>query len=150
AYEELAELVRAAAAGLDERDQLVLELSVRQGLQGADLAAALGVSPDQSYTIVHRARERVDRSLGALGVARAGRKDCPALAEILGGWDGTFSVLIRKRVARHVESCQTCDRTKRKVAPLLLLGDAPALAAPPELRERVLSNVASGVGAPDR
>ena len=80
---ELAELVRSAACGLDERDQLVLELSVRQGLQGADLAAALGVTPDQSYTLVHRMRDRVERSLGALVVARAGRKDCPDLADVL-------------------------------------------------------------------
>src|SRR6187455_126008 len=31
-YDELATLVREAAVGLDERDQFVLELSVRQGL----------------------------------------------------------------------------------------------------------------------
>ena len=57
---ELAAMVRAAAAGLDERDQLVLELSMRQGLEGADLAAVLGVTPAQSYTLVFRMRERVE------------------------------------------------------------------------------------------
>ena len=125
---QLAELVRAAACGLDERDQLVLELSVRQGLQGADLAAALGVSAEQSYTLVHRMRDRVDRSLGALVVARAGRKECSELDAILKGWDGEFTVLVRKRVARHVESCTTCERTKKRVAPIALLGAAPAFA----------------------
>ena len=59
---ELAELVRSAACGLDERDQLVLELSVRQGLQGADLAAALGITADQTYTLVHRMREQIGRA----------------------------------------------------------------------------------------
>ena len=39
-----------------------------------------------------------ERSLGALCVARAGRKECPELAEILQSWDGEFSVLVRKRV----------------------------------------------------
>ena len=107
---ELGELVRSAACGLDARDQLVLELSVRQGLQGADLAAALGVSADQSYTMVHRMRDRVDRSLTALVVARAGRKDCPDLALVLQGWDGEFTILVRKRVARHIETCETCER----------------------------------------
>ena len=63
AGEDLAELVRGAARGLDERDQLVLELSVRQGLGGQDLADALGVSTNQSYTLVHRMRERVERAL---------------------------------------------------------------------------------------
>ena len=145
---ELGELVRSAACGLDERDQMVLELSVRQGLQGADLAAALGVSAEQSYTLVHRMRERVDRSLGALIVARAGRKDCADLADVLKGWDGEFTVLVRKRVARHIENCETCERTKKKAAPLALLGAAPAFAAPPTLRDLILSKAGTPGAAP--
>jgi len=145
---ELAELVRSAACGLDERDQLVLELSVRQGLQGADLAAALGVTPEQSYTLVHRMRDRVDRSLGALVVARAGRKDCADLADVLKGWDGQFTVLVRKRVARHVESCEICERTRKKAAPLALLGAAPAFAAPVDLRDKILSKAGTPGAAP--
>ncbi len=145
---ELGELVRSAACGLDERDQLVLELSVRQGLQGTDLAAALGVSADQSYTLVHRMRDRVDRSMTALVVARAGRKDCPDLAQVLYGWDGEFTVLVRKRVARHIETCETCQRTRRKAAPLALLGAAPAFAAPPALRDAVLAKAGLVGSAP--
>lgn len=148
-YAELAELVRGAAAGLDERDQLVLELSVRQGLQGADLAAALGVDPQQSYSMVHRMRERAERSLGAYCVARRGRRDCPELNDILRGWDGTFNVLVRKRVARHVEACERCERNRRQLAPLVLFGAAPALAAPADLRDRVLQHVEIA-GAPPR
>lgn len=145
---ELAELVRSAACGLDERDQLVLELSVRQGLQGADLAAALGVSAEQSYTLVHRMRERVDRSLGALVVARAGRKECADLADILRGWDGEFTVLIRKRVARHIENCETCERTKKKAAPLALIASGTAFAAPPDLRDKILARAGTPGAAP--
>ncbi|HAP75309.1 MAG TPA: hypothetical protein DCR14_04435 [Acidimicrobiaceae bacterium] len=145
---ELAELVRSAACGLDERDQLLLELSVRQGLQGADLAAALGVTPEQSYTLVHRMRERVERSLGAVVVARAGRKDCPDLADILKGWDGEFTILIRKRVARHVEACDTCQRTRKKAAPLVLMGAAPAFAAPPDLRDRIMGSLGQAPSTP--
>ncbi len=145
---ELAELVRSAACGLDERDQLVLELSVRQGLQGADLAAALGVTPEQSYTLVHRMRDRVERSLGAVVVAKAGRKDCADLADILKGWDGEFTVLLRKRVARHIEACATCERTRKKAAPLVLLGAAPAFAAPPSLRDTIMGKVGSAPTTP--
>ena len=139
---ELAAMVRAAAAGLDERDQLVLELSMRQGLEGADLAAALGVTPAQSYSLVFRMRERVSRALGALVVARTGRRDCAELAAILQGWDGTFSVLIRKRVARHVEQCDTCERTRARAALPALMSVAPAFALPIGLRDRVLSQPA--------
>lgn len=138
---ELGELVRGAARGLDERDQLVLELSVRQGLDGQDLADALGVSANQSYTLVHRMRERVEKSLGAFCVAKAARKDCADLDAILSRWDGEFTVLIRKRVARHIERCEACADSRRKFAPLALFGAAPVLAAPPALRDRVLGAV---------
>lgn len=146
-YEELAAMVRGAASGLDERDQLVLELSVRQGLSGTDLADALGVTTDQSYVLVHRMRDRVERSLGAFAVARAGRRSCAELATVLAAWDGTFNVLVRKRVARHIDACEECERTKRKYAVLPLLGAAPALAAPIELRGSVLQLAPRAVAA---
>lgn len=147
-YQELAALVRAAASGLDERDHLVLEYSVRQGLEGDDLAAALGVTPQQSYGLVHRMRQRTERSLGAYCVARRGRKDCDELAAILQDWDDQFSVLIRKRVARHIDGCEICEASRRKLAPLALFGAAPAFAAPAELRDRVLEAADRGGSQP--
>ena len=83
----------------------------------------------------------MSRSLGALVVARTGRRDCPELAGILTGWDGQFSVLIRKRVARHVEDCSVCERTKASAGLPGLLSVAPAFALPVALRERVLGAV---------
>ena len=138
-FDELAELVRSAAAGLDERDRLVLELSVRQGLSGADLADALGVSPEQSYSLVHRMRDRIEKSLGAFTVAKMGSQDCKELATIISGWNGEFSVLIRKRVARHIDECAICEKTRSKYAPLALFGVAPAFLLPIGLREKVLA-----------
>ena len=139
---ELAELVRVAASGLDARDQLVLELSVRQGLSGDDLADALGVSAQQSYGLVHRMRERTERSLGAYCVARRGRKECDELDAIIKGWSGDFTVLLRKRVSRHIDACNTCERSRRRFAPLALVGAAPAFAAPIGLRSSILERVA--------
>lgn len=143
---ELAELVRNAARGLVPSDQLVLELSVRQGLQGADLADALGVTAEQSYTMVHRMRTRVERSMTAFAVSRAGRRECTTLAAIVAGDE--FTVLVRKRVARHIERCDTCERTRRRVAPLALMSSAPALAAPAELRDRILRHAGAATPAP--
>jgi hypothetical protein len=108
----------------------------------------MGVTPEQSYTLVHRMRERVERALGALVVARAGRRDCDDLAGILGAWNGEFTILIRKRVARHVEACDTCTRTRAKAAPIALLGAAPAMAMPIGLRERVLGAASAATPAP--
>ncbi len=150
AYEQLASDVRTAAAGLDERDQLVLELTARHGLSGEDLAAALGVTVDQSYVVVHRMRDRVERSLGALAVAKAGRRDCAELATMLAGWDGEYTVLVRKRVARHIERCTVCTETRRRFAALPLVALAPAIGAPAELRASVLRALAAGRQSPAR
>ncbi len=144
---ELAAFVRAAAGGLAERDRLLLELSVRHGLTGNDLADAVGVTAQQCHVLVHRMRDRVQRSIGALAVARYGRSDCDELQALLRGWDGTFDPPTRKRIAGHVDDCETCERTRTRFAVIPLLSAAPAFAAPPSLRDRVLASTAATAGA---
>ena len=70
---ELADLVTTAAGGLSDRDRSVLELSYRHGLDGADLADALGVSQSNANTIVHRLRETVESAHRARVVTRGVR-----------------------------------------------------------------------------
>ena len=53
---EAAELVWAAAEGLDEGDRVLLELNLRQGLVGGELAAAAGVKPGQISMVTGRMR----------------------------------------------------------------------------------------------
>lgn len=139
---ELSEIVWAAAAGLSERDRALLDLHLRQGLDGQDLADTIGVTPGHAYVLMNRLRTQVERSLGALLIARLGRDECETLAGILTGWDGTFSVLIRKRVARHVDGCDLCgERRRNLVSPLSLLAAVPMIPAAPALRDRVLSRI---------
>ena len=148
---DLRELVWNAAAGLSERDRALLDLHLRHGLEGAELGEAMGVEPGHAYVLLSRLRDQVERSLGALLVARLGRDDCPDLAAILAGWDGRFTPLIRKRVARHVDACEVCGERRRTAAsPLALLAAVPPMPAPAFLRDRVLERVelisASGPG----
>lgn len=142
--EELRRLVWEAAAGLAERDRMLLDLNLRQGLDGADLAEAMGVSTDNAYVMLSRVKGQMERSLGALLVARTGRSECGALDGVLGDWDGGFTPLIRKRVARHVDSCVGCTARKGAlVSPAALFAGVAAFAAPSGLRERVLDNFAN-------
>jgi len=139
---DLRELVWNAAAGLSERDRALLDLHLRQGLEGAELGEAMGIPAGHAYVLLSRLRDQVERSLGALLVARLGRRDCPDLAKLLTGWDGRFSPLIRKRVARHVDDCDVCGERRRVVAsPLALLAAVPPLPAPAALRDRVLEGL---------
>jgi RNA polymerase sigma factor (sigma-70 family) len=147
--EELQELVWSAAAGLNERDQALLDLNLRQGLEGQDLADAMGTSLNNSYVMLSRLRDQVERSLGALLIARLGREDCEELDALLQGWDGRFSPLLRKRVARHVDGCEICsERRAAVVSPLALLAAAPLVPAPRDLRDRVLSALDTGGAVP--
>jgi RNA polymerase sigma factor (sigma-70 family) len=151
---EAAELVWAAAEGLDEGDRVLLELHLRQGLDGSELAAAAGVKPGQISMVTGRMRERLERALGALLVARHGRRDCDELDGILRDWDGRLTVLMRKRVARHVDRCAVCDdRRSGLVAPLgsLAVG-APAVLATTDLKAAVVAGaerIWGGTAAPD-
>lgn len=143
---ELALLVAEAAGGLSDRDRELLDLSYRHGLDGPELAEALGVTLTSANTRMFRLRQTVERCLGALLVARAARANphaCPALATILKGWDGQFTVLMRKRMARHIDSCRSCEQDQRRhVNPVALLGGAPVFIPAPEwLRRQTLDRV---------
>jgi RNA polymerase sigma factor (sigma-70 family) len=122
---EAADLVWAAAAGLNERDQAVLHLNLQQGLEGEDLAAALGVQHANPYSLLHRAKEQLERAVTALLVARLGRSGCDELATMLRDWDGALTPLLRKRLARHVEGCGNCQTTRARARQLSALGIVP-------------------------
>jgi len=148
ARSELANLIAEAAGGLSDSDRSVLELAYRHGLDGPELAEALGVSAANAKKMTQRLRETIERSLGALLVSRRVRSNpsaCPELGEILVGWDGQFSVLMRKRIARHIESCPVCDEERRRlVNPVALLGGVPVfIPAPAWLRDRTLDQTAA-------
>jgi RNA polymerase sigma factor (sigma-70 family) len=141
--DELRTLLRSAVRGLNSGEHDLIELQLRQGLDVAEIAAVLGVSRNHAHALLSRARDQLEISLGALLVARSGRKDCAALNTMLADWDGQLNVLMRKRINRHIESCPACaERKKRELTPALLLGLAPLAALPaampPGLREQVL------------
>jgi RNA polymerase sigma factor (sigma-70 family) len=127
---ETSELVWAAAAGLNERDRAVLYLNARGGLEGAELAAALGIEQANPYSLLNRAKAQLERAISALVVARLGRRDCADLATILEGWDGTLTPLLRKRLARHVDECVSCRVTRSRLVQLSALAATPLFLLP--------------------
>lgn len=150
ASSELAELIRDAADGLGEQERVVLGLHLEHGLQGQELADALGVTDGHAYVLMNRMRQQVERALGALLVARQGQRDCETLQTMLRPWDGRFSVLWRKRVARHVDGCEVCAALrKRLVSPVSMMAVPPLIPAPAEARDFVLDHVRlTGSAAP--
>ncbi|HEX3540129.1 MAG TPA: sigma factor, partial [Acidimicrobiales bacterium] len=136
---QLAEFVGAMAAGLDLGDRVLLDLHLRQGLEGRDLAGASGAPAAQLPSRLARLEAQVDRSLGALIVARTARRNCPELYGILDRDDARLTPEFRAEITAHVDECERCN-PRRRIAPsaLELLAAAPAAAAPPYLRSVAL------------
>jgi RNA polymerase sigma factor (sigma-70 family) len=140
---ELQQLVRDAVDGLNQGERDVIELSLGHGLDGDELADALGVSRNHAHAQLSRARSQLERSLGALIVARTGRQACPDLDAMLTGWDGQMTVLMRKRISRHIERCEVCgERKRRELTPTLFAGAMPIVALLPGFREQLLKMLA--------
>jgi RNA polymerase sigma factor (sigma-70 family) len=136
---ELARLVRTALDELSPGEREVIELDLRHDLQGADLAAVLGVPRNQAHTLASHARGELEAALGALFVARTGRRGCAELDLLLDGWDGELTGSTRKLVSRHIEECDACaDRSHGALRAAVRYGMAPLAALPPELRDEVL------------
>ena len=157
---ELRALFEAATDGLNPGEREVIELQLRQGLEAGEVAAVLGVSRNHAHSLLSRARAQLEASLGVLLVGRAGRDECNQLSALLSGWDGRLTVLLRKRVHRHIEHCGTCTaRRAFELSPAMLLDLSPgavmaagaaeslrlALGAPQALRSHTLA-LAAGRG----
>jgi hypothetical protein len=115
-------------------------------LDGPELAETLGVTLASANSMVLRLRHTVERRLGPLLLARGagtGRHACPELAGVLNDWDGDFTVLMRKRIGRHIHSCPVCkEELRQRVTPAALLGGAAVfIPAPGWLRSRTLDGV---------
>src|ERR1039458_8502650 len=78
-----------------------VDLSLRHVLDGADLAAVLGVSRNRAHALVSSARGQLEKALGVLLVARTGRRACPVLDGLLADGDGRLTAHTRKEISRH-------------------------------------------------
>ena len=143
---DLRALLEDATAGLNPGEREVIELQLRQGLETAEVATVLGVSRNHAHALLSRARGQLETCLAVLLVGRAGRAECEQLAALLAGWDGRLTVLLRKRVHRHIEQCATCgDRRARELRPAMLLDLSPGAA----LAAGAADSLRLAQGAPD-
>ena len=106
----------------------------------------LGVSRNHAQALLSRACEQLETCLAVLLVGRAGRGECDELATLLAGWDGRLTILLRKRVHRHIEQCATCgDRRAQELRPAMLLDLSPGAA----LAAGAAASLRLAGGAPD-
>jgi DNA-directed RNA polymerase specialized sigma24 family protein len=139
----LAGLVWEAVADLPLRDRTLLDLELRQGLDGHDLADALGVTLSQSQDLQARMRDRIEKGLSGYLIARTADGRCPELTKVLKGWDGRFTPKDSLRIANHVDGCKVCNQTRFTLpSPFALYAAALPAPFPAVVRPRVIERVA--------
>ncbi len=113
----LAAYVWEAAKGLDPAQYAVLDLTVRQGLDSAEIADVLGVTKNNAYVMVNRLKKSLEDAIGALVLFKSGRGSCPALDDALTKLElGEMSPEARRIIDRHSKSCPVCSEKKRTMA----------------------------------
>ena len=105
-------MLNVVAASLTERQQTVFEFAYRQGVRGQALGASIGLSEKEANDATYELRSLVFEGFGAYVLARDGRAYCPGLARILDqapGGGQAFTRVLRLRILRHLDICETCD-----------------------------------------
>ncbi|MFE7484333.1 sigma-70 family RNA polymerase sigma factor [Streptomyces sp. NPDC057552] len=110
-----------ATRWLDDAERDVLSLwwlETTGELTRAELAEALGLSPQHAAVRVQRVKNQLDVGRAVVR-ALASDPRCPALEDLLGSgdWDGTPTPLWRKRIARHVRVCASCSAGSTGLVP---------------------------------
>lgn len=150
ASSEVASLVWEAASALDERTYTVLDLHVRQGLDSAEIADVMGVTKNRAYVMVHRMKERVGGAISAYLLIRKGSQGCPELATLVADADlPPVDAELKRRVDRHVEACDPCQETRRRlVAPMNVLAALAHVAAEVGLEDAIWERVSRSFRSP--
>ncbi|MFE6716230.1 sigma-70 family RNA polymerase sigma factor [Streptomyces albidoflavus] len=143
--------VAAATAWLDpaHRDLLSLWwLEACGRLSRKEIATAMELPTAHLAVQVKRMKTQLDVARTVVrALSRAPR--CAELTELAGPGDPTPSPLLRKRIARHLRSCEPCGHSAgRLVSPERLLAGLPLL-LPGRTGEPVEAGVTADLGHPD-
>lgn len=132
---QLQHVGREAARALPTHTRGILDLLLRQGLEGESLAAALGVAPGQVSAATKTALEAADHLVGSVLLVRLARADCPGLARLISEWPPDAGAdRLADDVSAHQSSCTACGDRRRVLVPVTsLLASVPPTPAPPEL-----------------
>lgn len=140
-----ASLVWEAAASLDADSYTVLDLHVRQGLNSAEIADVLQISKGSAYTRLNRTKERTAGAIATFLLIRKGSEDCSDLSALVSAAEiPPITSQLRKRVNRHVRTCEDCEERRRAlVSPMQVFAALAAVSAPAGVRETVWANIES-------
>ncbi|MER6191579.1 sigma-70 family RNA polymerase sigma factor [Streptomyces cyaneofuscatus] len=108
-----------ATRWLDDAERDVLSLwwlETTGELTRAELADALGLSPQHAAVRVQRVKNQLDVGRAVVR-ALAAEPRCPGLDDLVADWDEVPTPLWRKRIARHIRGCASCAAESSGLVP---------------------------------
>lgn len=126
-----------AVTSMDAAEVEALDLVSRHDV---DLGLVLGLSGPDARALLDRARQDLERALGAEILVSRGSHACPDRVQVMRGWAGTVTPDLRDRVLRHAVSCPVCaPNLPRKVSSARVFALLPVITLPVDARQRVLT-----------
>jgi RNA polymerase sigma factor (sigma-70 family) len=132
---EAAALLWTIAAGLDERTFSVLDLTVRHGLNGPELAEALDTTPENAKVLVHQMREHVRSLFHATMLVTDDDGPCLDLAALQRTLPDPLDLPAARALEAHADACASCEPQRRgAIAPMRAYAAFAVLRAPTSVR----------------
>lgn len=129
-------LIWTAVAALGERDTSLLDLHLRHGLEPAEIAEELRITPNNASQLLFRLRRKLREAIGAVLLWRDGHPTCANLATLLAE-GGSFNTQVASTIRRHQRDCNECLREiSRQTNPEQLFAAVPLAVAPLLFKER--------------
>jgi RNA polymerase sigma factor (sigma-70 family) len=129
-------LIWTAVAALGERDASLLDLHLRHGLEPAEIAEELQITPNNASQLLFRLRRKLREAIGAALLWRDGHPTCSDLAMVVGKSE-SFDPQVATKIRRHQRDCNRCLREiSRQTNPERLFASVPFAVAPLLLRDR--------------
>jgi hypothetical protein len=116
----LAAFVWEAAKGLDPNQYAVLDLTVRQGLDSAEIADVLGVTKNNAYVMVNRMKKTLEDAIGACALQEQPRRLSGAGRGANQTRLGEMSPEARRADHRHSSKCPVCSDKKKMASPFAI------------------------------
>lgn len=118
----------------------LLDLGYRQRFDPGELASVLRTRVETVEGRLARLRGGFESTLSSLLLLRRGRRACLDLDMLIG--DGGWSASVRRGIQRHLQSCQTCQATRRRFPSALeLFAALTLLPAPAGWEETILERL---------
>lgn len=152
--EETAGVIYETLARLDPSNYVLLDLSLRQGLDEGELSAVLKQGKRALRSRLAKLEKEMDRDLSALLVARRGSRNCDGMRRaILALPVSATRDQVRRATDRHIRSCPVCFATRAAIPSPLGVFAALALMPPPAdereaARQRIIGAAPSLLAAP--